>query len=152
MENIKGGKGLLLHGPVGTGKTHLVAAIIDYIARMHKRQFEGNMIFITLINLLAELRYSVQERSKTESIIREYQKCSLLIVDDFGTEKETDWTAETIYNIINYRYEEAKPTLITTNANIEEFFEYFDERLASRLMEICTIIPVGGKDYRLYGK
>ena len=152
LDNMESGQGLLLHGPVGTGKTHLIAGIIDFVARMRKRTFEGNMIFTTMINLLAELRFSVQEQGRTESIIREYQKCSLLIIDDFGTEKETDWTAETIYKIINYRYEEVKPIIITTNSNISEFFKFFDERLASRIMETCTILKLTGKDYRLYGK
>ena len=151
IDNVKQGRGLLLYGPVGTGKTHLVAGIIDYIARIKKRQFPGNIIFITMINLLAELRFSVQEQGKTESLIREFQKCSLLIIDDFGTEKETDWTAETIYKIINYRYEELKPIIITTNSNIKEFFDYFDERLASRIMETCATVTLQGEDYRLYG-
>lgn len=152
VDNTESGKGLLLHGPVGTGKTHLIAGIIDYIARMRKRTFSGNIIFTTMINLLAELRFSVQEQGKTESTIREYQKCNLLILDDFGTEKETDWTAETIYKIINYRYEEVKPIIITTNSNVAEFLRFFDERLASRIMETCTILKLTGKDYRLYGK
>lgn len=168
---IENGKGLFLTGNVGTGKTHLVVAIIDYIARMFKGRFkdvtyrEGiinrvisgaviyRITFTTAIDMLSKIKFSFNRKYKedktTEEIIEKFKDCELLIIDDLGPEKATEWVQEIFYSIIDYRYRELKPTIITTNLTDIEIKEKLSERLISRIYEMCKGVKFKGKDYRI---
>ena len=148
LDNLKNGKGLFLTGNVGSGKTHLVVAIIDYIARIHKRKIKSFVTFKTSVNMLAEIKYSFDKNS-TEQVIEDYENCCLLVIDDLGSEKTTDWTNELFYKIIDYRYSNLKPLIITTNLTDQELKEKLSERLISRIYEMCKGLKLTGKDYRL---
>jgi len=79
----------------------------------------------------------------------DFKRCSLLIIDDFGTNRTTGWTDEILYSIVNFRYENKLPLIITTNLSIDKFKESNDERLMSRIFEMCKGIKFSGPDYRL---
>ena len=150
LKNLKEGKGLFLTGTVGTGKTHLLAAIIDYMARLYKRKIIRVMYF-TSTGLLNEIRNSYSNDTSEEFIDR-VKRCSLLLIDDFGAEKTTDWVLETYFEIIDYRYSNLLPTIIATNLTDKEIKEKLSERIMSRIYEANKGIKLIGKDYRLEGK
>jgi len=148
-DNLEGGKGLFLYGTVGSGKTHLLAAIIDYMARLHKRWLETkDIIFVNTINLLSEIKFSFDSNT-TEKVIKPYENCKLLFLDDLGIGKITDWTIEILYKIINMRYEKMLSTVVATNMTLPEIKGKLDERLFSRIFEMCKGIKLSGKDYRI---
>ena len=147
LKNLKEGKGLFLTGTVGTGKTHLLAAIIDYIARIYKRKINRVMYF-TSTGLLNEIRNSYNN-NESEEFVHKVKNCSLLLIDDFGAEKTTDWVLETYFEIIDFRYANLKPTIIATNLTDKEIKEKLSERIMSRIYECCKGIKLTGKDYRL---
>ena len=153
-DNLEQGKGLFLTGNVGSGKTHLIAAMVDWIARMTtKRAYRAWIIFITSVDLLALIKYTFDRKNKdddnTEELMSKLEDCDLLIIDDLGTEKTTDWASELFYKIIDSRYSNLKSTIITTNLTDQELKEKLSERLVSRIYEMCKGIKLSGKDYRL---
>lgn len=148
LDNLKSGKGLFITGTVGTGKTHLAISIIDYIARILKRKIYGRIIFTTAIDLLSEIKYSYETKD-TEGTVNFYEECDLLVIDDLGIEKSTDWTHELFYKIIDSRYSNMLPTIITTNLTDIEIKEKLSERIISRIYEMCQGVKLTGKDYRI---
>lgn len=145
------GRGLIFTGPCGTGKTHLAAAIANYLIREHK----ASVIFGTFSRLLESMRRAYSSDEDIENISYQLGNVKLLIIDDLGKEKLTDWVLETAYEIINTRYENMKPVIITTNFSLKQLEErlnqgnnYIGEALVSRLIEMCNIVLMQGEDYR----
>lgn len=150
----KDGIGIILTGGYGVGKTHLAAAIA------HELMKQGYQpIFGTLINLLDRVKstYNTSESKETEqNIIDSYINCSLLIIDDLGKEKPSEWTLEKLYQVFNSRYEDNKPIIITTNYSMNRLIERLTvnnntetaEAIVSRIYEMCQGIDMQGKDYR----
>lgn len=149
ISNKKEGKGLMLTGTVGTGKTHLLASIVDYLARLYKCKFTRLLIiYFTSTGLLSEIKNSYENKT-SEDLINKIKNCTLLIIDDFGAEKTTDWVLETYFEIIDYRYANLNPVIIATNLTAAEIKEKLSERIMSRIYECCKGIKLTGKDYRL---
>lgn len=114
-------------------------------------------MFGTLINLLNEVKDTYTMENKTESfIIEKYSKVPLLIIDDLGKERPSEWTLEKLFTIINNRYENNLPVVITTNYNIERLREglasnvnyEIADSIISKLYEMCKGINLSGKDKR----
>lgn len=151
------GDGLIFAGSYGTGKTHLAAAICHQLVRQEYQPIIG-----TLIKLLGNIKttYNNPESEETEDqIIEEYTSCDLLIIDDLGKEKPTDWVLEKLYYIINTRYEKCLPIVVTTNYDMDKLIKrltYKDnietaEAIVSRIYEICVGIDMIWEDYRRIG-
>ena len=139
-------KSLLISGNVGTGKTHLVAGIIDYLARLLKRR-SIKIIFTTAINLIRLIRFSINSRDFEETI-ESFQYPDLLVIDDIGSEYGSDFAKEILFSIIDYRYSEMLPTIITTNLNLSILRERAgNDRLISRLLEY-DMLTIDSGDYR----
>lgn len=150
----KEGSGIFLLGSCGVGKTHLAAAITHELIKQDHRP-----IFGTLINLLDRIR-STYNNSKSEDkeakILNSYYTSSLLIIDDLGKEKLTEWSLQRLYEILNTRYENKMPVIITSNYTIEKLREKLTvndnyetaESIISRIYEMCQGLKVGGDDYR----
>lgn len=144
------GEGLLFIGGVGVGKTHLEAAIANYL--IEKQQ--ESVIFGTFVSLLGKIRQSYERNegrlgAKEGHLLDAMASCSLLCVDDLGKEKKSQWVAEKMFEIFNARYEDLKPLVITTNFSLSELREYLDEAVFSRILEVCRVVECGGKDYRI---
>ena len=133
---------LLLEGGYGCGKTHLVAAIANDSVN------KGiPTLFITVPDLLDSLRFSYADPETTfEQRFEEIRNASLLILDDFGTHNATSWAQEKLFQIINYRYINKLPTVITTNLMLDEI----EGRIRSRLQddEFVKYIKITAPDYR----
>ncbi len=151
-DRLRDGRGLFLSGNVGVGKTHLIAAIVDLTARLMEReivkQHSKIIVYTTAVDLLAELKKSYK-REGTEDIVKYYEEAELLIIDDLGVEKGSDWVNEIFFRIIDHRYTEMKPTIFATNLRDDEIKAKLGERIMSRIYETCIGVEFTGKDYRV---
>lgn len=143
-------KWLFLSGPCGVGKTHLAVAIARYAIEWHRL----NVYFAVVPDLLDHLRSTFDPNSGTAyderfALIRDAQ---LLILDDLGTENTTPWAREKLYQIINHRYSEQSPTVITTNVDLSAKGK-IDERIYSRIMDhrLTEHVAIDADDFRLAG-
>ena len=144
-------RGLFICGKVGTGKTHLAAAIANKVLAEQMRP----VIFGTAPRILARIRqsYSGNETQTEWMVLDEICSVPLLIIDDIGKEyaKKANgwsWTQEKTFEIINRRYEDLKPIIFTSNASLEEIAERLDPAIASRIKEMCKGIHCNWEDYR----
>lgn len=136
------GQGLMLYGSYGIGKTHLAAAIANrFIGKM-------SVLYISCPDLLLEIRESINGKGKPERFAVARQ-VPLLVLDDIGAEKPSDWVRETLFVLINHRYEYKLPTVFTTNCTLEELEVRLGGRIVSRIAEMCRCIKFSGKDFRL---
>jgi len=133
---------LLLEGGYGCGKTHLAAAIANYSVN------HGiPTLFITVPDLLDSLRFAYADPETTfEQRFEEIRNANLLIMDDFGTQNATGWAQEKLFQIINYRYTNKLPTVITTNLMLDQI----EGRIRSRLQDdgFVNHIKIKAPDYR----
>jgi len=155
FKSLKKGAGLLLGGNYGAGKTHLAAAIACELMKQGLQP-----IFGTLITLLGKVKASYNDnyaKENEDTIINRYINCDLLIVDDLGKEKPTEWLLEKLYYIINCRYENEMPIVITSNFSDATLIDRLTvngnsgtaEAIVSRLFEICQGVDMNKcKDYR----
>lgn len=137
---------LVLMGQYGCGKTHLAAAAANFVVSMGVPT-----IFLTVPDLLDWLRFSYgSQETNFESRFNEIRDIRLLVLDDLGTQNATPWAAEKLYQIINYRYVNRLPTIVTTNVELDDI----DGRVSSRLQDpdLVTVIKILAPDYRAPGK
>ncbi|MBN2134807.1 MAG: ATP-binding protein [Acidobacteria bacterium] len=147
-------KGLLFMGNSGTGKTHLSVAILIQLIR--QKAIDG--LFIDYQEMLRSVQESYSpESGKTEYYVLEpILEADLLVIDDVGSKKATEWVRDTLAYIINHRYNEGSSTIITTNYLDEDINNDVNETLAdrvgvrirSRLYEMCERVEMEGDDFR----
>jgi DNA replication protein DnaC len=133
---------LFLQGGYGCGKTHLAAAIANAVV---SRGIPT--LFLTVPDLLDQLRYAYSDENVTfESRFEQVRNAPLLVLDDFGTQSATDWAREKLFQILNYRYINQLPTVVTTNMLLEEI----EGRMRSRLSdpELVSYVQILAPDYR----
>ncbi len=147
------GRGLVLSGPAGVGKTHLAAVLLKQVIT-HTGCWG---LFYTTKDLLWKIRQSYNPTIQTTEaeILRPIMTCDLLVLDDLGEERVTEWVAETMNLIVNTRYNANKPLICTTNyADIEDPEEVngllwrIGFRMQSRLHEMCEFVELEGASYR----
>lgn len=134
---------LLLRGKYGCGKTHLAAAIGNFAVENRIKT-----LFITVPDLLDSLRFAYNSGSETsfEERFDEIRRCPFLILDDFGTQNTTQWAQEKLFQIINYRYINKLPMVVTTNLELDQI----EGRIRSRLEDpaLVTRVHIQAPDYR----
>ena len=142
---------LYLTGGCGTGKTFLASLI----GKEYLRGWQ-EVIFTDFPSLLEELKDSFDDKAVTASeILRKYQTCDLLILDDVGTGYFRDWGVSVLHQLIDARYNEERRTIITSNYDLGGLMErlskqeyYAARRIISRLQEMSEVVYMGEDDWR----
>ncbi|MCC2196196.1 ATP-binding protein [Fusicatenibacter sp. CLA-AA-H241] len=143
QDMYKKNQGLLLYGPVGTGKSFTAACIGNYLLDNAKP-----VIMTSFVKILQD----IWENDREAEYITILNSASLLIIDDLGTERETDYALEKVYNIIDSRVRANKPMIITSNLELNDMMECEDirkKRIYDRILECCYPMYVGGKSFRM---
>jgi DNA replication protein DnaC len=160
------GTGLLLTGSIGVGKTHLAVGILQ--ALVTERGVVG--LFYDYRDLLKQVQNSYnQSVAATElEVLRPVFEAEVLVLDELGAAKPSDWVWDTVAHILNTRYNDRRTTIITTNyANAgplgtesgprgaardamreETLGDRIGERMRSRLQEMCVVVEMHGEDFR----
>lgn len=146
IPRVRTGPSLLLLGGVGTGKTYQAYGAIKALSASG---LQCPWYFTTAADLYAQLRPTSQHDS--EAILRRYSRITLLVLDDLGASKSSEWTEEINYRLINYRYENELPTLVTSNLPPKQIPSALGDRVSSRLAEMATTVPLLGADRRSRG-
>ncbi|MGQ0540939.1 MAG: ATP-binding protein, partial [Blastocatellia bacterium] len=145
-------QGLLILGPVGVGKTHLAVSILKGLAE----RGGFSCLFYEFGALLKQIQdsYNSFTQASELSVLAPVLNADVLVLDELGASKPTDWVKDTMAHIINTRYNDRKHTIFTTNypderrGNEETLEDRIGIRLRSRLYEMCKTIEIKGEDFR----
>jgi DNA replication protein DnaC len=139
---------LFLYGPCGIGKTHLAVAIARYAMQWHQM----SVYFAVVPDLLDHLRATFDPASGSayDERFTTIRNAQLLVLDDLGTENATPWAREKLYQVINHRYIEQLPTVITSNVDQRKV----DDRIMSRILDhrLTRTVEIDADDFRRPGE
>ncbi|SHI24718.1 DNA replication protein DnaC [Sporobacter termitidis DSM 10068] len=176
--------GLLISGPVGSGKTHLGSAICNaIIARQPVKEYEAEryiscdpdgpvdygenglyysgslrpeysgMKLISSVSFLNRIKSAYDSKDEDpEDIMDGYKEIKLLVLDDLGAEKATDWALEKLFDLIDFRYNELLPIVATTNLTTLEMKDVLGDRIADRLRSMCKLVSITAPSQRITAK
>lgn len=138
---------LIIAGGYGSGKTHLAAAVSNTLI---SRGIP--VLFGTSISHFDNIRNDF-ENSGINRYTAKMKSVSVLVIDDLGKEKKTDWTKQVLFDVVNYRYEHKMPLIITTNlisesGDFSALANHVEGAVWSRFCEMCSIVYTKGGDYR----
>jgi len=150
--------GLLFMGPQGVGKTHLAVGIIKQLMRLKS----VSCLFRTFPELLKEIQnsYNAVSQASELSLLTPVLETEVLVLDELGAQNPSSWVQDEVAYVLNYRYNDNKVTILTTNYKDEEerkdrktgiadtLSERIGVRMRSRLYEMCKTIKMNGNDFR----
>lgn len=139
--------GIYIYGGAGVGKTHTAYALKQASYEVLGKKAK----FYNTTELLRDIRNDFgKDPNKDYTVSKEIMEYrGVLILDDIGAEKISEWVLETFYLIINKRYNEMLPTIFTSNFSVSELSEYLGDRITSRIVGMCNIVEMKGSDRRI---
>ena len=140
----KNNRGLLFWGTVGTGKSYAAACIANELLNR-----KTPVVMTSFVKVLQVIQDNTE--NETEFVNR-LCAARLLIIDDLGTERNTDYALEKVYNVIDSRYRTGKPLILTTNLNLQDMQMTQDiryQRIYDRIFEMCHPVMVNGTSWRI---
>lgn len=140
----KSNRGLLFWGTVGTGKSYAAACIANELLNR-----KTPVVMTSFVKVLQVIQDNTE--NETEFVNR-LCAARLLIIDDLGTERNTDYALEKVYNVIDSRYRTGKPLVLTTNLNLQDMQMTQDiryQRIYDRIFEMCHPVMVNGTSWRI---
>ena len=144
IEGKKNLKGLFITGPVGSGKTFISACIYNELKKQAK-----DVAFYVVPELLEKSKEAMFDDTRKDNFMDGVKNAAVLILDDLGAHNYTSWTTNQLYLLLNYRLNHMLPTVITTNLDFNDIETYLDERIASRILELCKVYTLKtNKDIR----
>lgn len=158
---VRKGSSLFLTGIPGSGKTHLAVALLNewfaesmVMGEEGPYPSKGTPVFLPAVELLLEIKSSWDEKESAQAesekmILDKYSRKPLLVIDDLGAEKISEWSRQVVYLLIDRRYRDCKQTIITSNLSIQALANQLDARIASRISEMGSILEMENKDYRV---
>lgn len=148
-------RGLFIFGDTGTGKTIYATSLLLEVMKKQKLEYKNTISgkYIGGSEFFQEMRETMDNSEISSSdVLQKYEEADVLILDEIGTEKPSDWVFQMLYLLINYRYEYLKPTIIVSNFGLEELTERLDDdRIPSRIEGMCKSKSFEGRDYRIKG-
>lgn len=130
--NVEDGKGIYFWSETkGSGKTMLTAALANELINKHQKYVK----FATSLDILDEIRatYDPHSEESESRLLNDLVSTDFLVIDDFGTERVTDWVGEKFYQIVNKRYINKKVTFYTSNSDLKTL--KYDDRITNRMLE-----------------
>lgn len=138
-------QGLLLWGGFGTGKTYAAACIANYLLDR-----TVPVVMTSFVKILQSMQ-GFKNDDEEQRFINLMNRSRLLVIDDLGTERNTDFALEKVYSVVDSRYREGKPLILTTNLTLEQMKAATDLRYAriyDRIFEMCYPIEFKGQSWR----
>ena len=145
--------GILMTGPVGVGKTHLAVAILAEL--LDVKAARG--VFCDFTELLDRIQASFGRGAdeSSDDILAPFRDAELLVLDELGARRPSDWARDVLYGLLNTRYNRKRATILTSNyadepekAGGETLELRVGSAVRSRLAEMCQLLPIAGPDYR----
>jgi len=158
--------GIMLCGNAGTGKTFLACAIANALIDRrpisddnaenaawgcHSLGYYSPVTFFGTADLMQRIRSSFNGYGAGESgasLVERCKSAKLLILDDFGAEKISDWVREVVYDIVEHRWQNLMHTVLTTNETPASLRDKYGDRIADRVKNMCATFPLTGKSQR----
>lgn len=150
-EVLKNGYGIYIYGDKGTGKTHLTSCMANELMKQYKQ-----VLFTNFFEISKSIRATFNGNGNETNLINKFANIDFLFIDDLGTEKvtkngEDTWLQDKIFEVINKRYNNMKPTIFTSNYSMKELIEErgIMEKTVDRILEMSSVVlKIEGKSYR----